>query len=63
MSPSLQNNPRRDTPSKSCTTSGCGGMMTLRRNPDAQGGAPGDSGPTWVCDSNPSHVEVASAGE
>jgi hypothetical protein len=64
MSPNLQNDLRRNAPSKSCTVSGCGGMMTLHRPQDAAGAANalgGSSGATWVCDNNPSHIEVARA--
>jgi hypothetical protein len=64
MSPSIQNDLRRNAPSKTCTVSGCGGMMTLRGNNDAVGGAAGpSSGGTWVCDTNPAHVEAAGSGD
>jgi hypothetical protein len=64
MSPSIQNDARRNAPSKNCTVSGCGGMMTLHRSQEAVGGADSpSSGATWVCDSNPTHIEVASPAE
>ena len=61
MSPSLQNDSRRNAPSKNCTVSGCGGMMTLHSSHEAASGADGpSSGATWACDSNPTHIEIAS---
>lgn len=64
MSPSIQNDLRRNAPSKSCSVSGCGGMMTLRGGNDAVGGATGSSpGAAWVCDTNPAHVESAGGKE
>jgi hypothetical protein len=64
MSPSIQNDLRRNAPSKTCSVSGCSGMMTLRGSNDAVGGPAGpSSGATWVCDTNPAHVEVAGSGE
>ena len=64
MSPSLQNNLRRNAPSKTCTVSGCGGTMTLRGSNDAGGvAAAPSSGGTWVCDTNPAHVEAAGSVE
>jgi hypothetical protein len=63
MSPNLQN---RNAPSKNCTVSGCGGMMTLHR-PQEVASAPrnleGSSGATWVCDNDPTHIEIAAAAE
>jgi hypothetical protein len=59
MSPHLQN---RNTPSKTCTVPGCGGMMTLHR-PQEVGSASGSSGATGVCSNNPSHIEVVTPAE
>jgi hypothetical protein len=59
MSPSLQN---RNAPSKNCTVPGCDGMMTLHR-PQEVGSASGSPGATWVCSSNPSHIEVVTSAE
>ena len=62
MSPSIQNDKRRNAPTKTCTVSGCGGKMTLRGSNDAVGAAGPSSGGTWVCDTNPAHVEAAGSG-
>jgi hypothetical protein len=58
MSPSLQN---RNAPSKNCTVSGCSGMMTLQSRQEVAS-AEGSGGATWVCDTDPTHTEVVSAG-
>jgi len=61
--PVLQN---RNAPSKSCSVSGCGGTMTFRSGQDLTGGPAamdGSSGASWICNNNPSHVEVVSPGE
>jgi hypothetical protein len=59
MSPHLQN---RNAPSKNCTISGCGGMMTLHR-PQEVGSDPqtleGAAGATWVCNTDLTHTEPA----
>ena len=60
MSPTLQN---RNATSKSCSVSGCSGMMTFQRRPEMAGGPQGSSGATWVCNSDPSHIEVVGPGE
>ena len=59
MSPNLQN---RNPPSKDCTVPGCSGRMTLRGRQEVVG-QEGSSGATWVCDTDPTHVESASASE
>lgn len=60
MSPNLQN---RNVPSKDCSVPGCSGKMTLRgRQEVANAGPEGLSGATWVCDTDPTHVESANAG-
>ena len=61
MSPHLQN---RNAPSKNCTVAGCGGMMTLRRSQEvASATLEASSGATWVCDNNPTHIEVVTPAE
>ena len=63
MSPHLQN---RNAPSKNCSVSGCSGMMTLQRRQDVASdprGLEASSAATWVCDTDPGHTEVATAGE
>ena len=59
MSPNLQN---RNPPSKACTVPGCSGRMTLRGRQEVVG-QEGASGATWVCDTDPTHVESAGASE
>jgi hypothetical protein len=60
MSLNLQN---RNVPSKDCSVPGCSGKMTLRgRQEVANAGPEGLSGATWVCDTDPTHVESANAG-
>jgi hypothetical protein len=64
MSPSIQNDSRRNAAPKRCTVAGCPGIMTLQRGGEAVGSAHGAaSGGTWVCDSDPGHVDEASPGE
>ena len=38
-------------------------MMTFQRRPEMAGGPQGSSGATWVCNSDPSHIEVVGPGE
>lgn len=66
MSPRLQNDQRRNAPSKSCSVAGCGGTMTFQRGqgePDAAQALEGSSGAAWVCDNDPTHVEVVTRAE
>jgi hypothetical protein len=60
MSPSLQN---RNRPSKTCTVSGCGGMMTFHTAQETASAREESPGGTWVCDNNPTHTEGASPSE
>lgn len=63
MSPSLQNDLRRGGVSKPCTVSGCGGTMTFRHDPEVASASDGSTGATWVCENDPSHVEVVTAAD
>ena len=63
MSPNLQN---RNAPSKNCTVSGCSGMMTVYRRQDlasAPQNVEGSAGAAWVCDTDPTHTDVAPGEE
>jgi len=53
-------------PTKSCTIPGCGGLMTLHPRQVEAAGAHTLEWPwraTWVCQTNPAHIEVATPAE
>jgi hypothetical protein len=57
---------QRTAPSKSCTVSGCGGIMTFHPRQAVSAAPHTLEWPwqaTWVCQANAAHIEVASPAE
>ena len=64
--PSNRDNLQATAPSKNCTVSSCGGMMTFHPRRREAAGEHTLEWPwraTWVCQANPAHIEVVTPGE